>query len=768
MADSIDSLLQEAQLLQRQGSLPEAIARYSDILRREPAHTGALYYLAAARCQQGDLERGADLCRRIIAADARHARAHNLLGKVLLLSGRAGEALQSFDAALASAPDLGDAHLQRANLLLQSGRLQEALAGYDRALTLVPDSASGWANRGEVLYRLERDEEALASLDHAVALQPRDAQARHNRGNVLLRLRRFAEALVSYDEALALAPDLVTTLLGRATALKALGRHDEALASVEQALRRDAGAAEALAARAGILHALGRTADAIECYRAALTRDPALVEAHQNLANALLAADHPDEAIVHYQQALSLRPDFVEAHVNLSSALTAVKRYDDALGHGRAALALKPDSVHAHVSLGAVLHGLNRDAEAVAHCERALALEPDLAAAHQNLGNALQGLWRLDDALAHHHRAIALSPGYAEAHCSLARALELLDRPDEAVSHYDRAIELNPALAIAKWNKSLLCLSQGRLREGWEHFEERWRVLKPYPRFYAQPRWSGGRVDGTLLVCGDQGIGDQMLHAGALTDVVGCADRVVLEVEPRLVALFARSFPAINVVPRGEQPYAGHFAKHTALSCLTPVFRADWSMFPNRSGGHLVADPVRSEELRRRLHLRGQQVIGISWISHNPETGRSKTAALADFAALLRIPGCRFIDLQYGDTARERERLACEHGLAVERLDDVDTTDDIDGLAALMMACDAIVTVSNSTAHLAGALGRPAWVMVPRHNRHLWYWHKHRPDSPWYPSVRMRHQPRAYEWSSLVASVAKEVAAWLEGGEGGK
>jgi hypothetical protein len=279
------------------------------------------------------------------------------------------------------------------------------------------------------------------------------------------------------------------------------------------------------------------------------------------------------------------------------------------------------------------------------------------------------------------------------------------------------------------------------------------------PRAYTQPRWSGERLDGTLLVWGEQGLGDEILHASMVSDLIARTPSIVLEVEPRLVALFARSFPALRVVALGTELYAGRFEAQEPLGSLGRRFRLRWEDFPRREHGHLVADAAPAQALRRRLAGDGRAVIGISWVSKAPTGGASKSAKLADFAALLRVPGCRFVDLQYGDTAAERAALARELGITVERLPDIDNTNDIDGLAALMTACDAVVTVSNTTAHLAGALGRPTWVMVPHGHARIWYWFHDRDVSPWYPRTRVHRQRSGEPWAEVVASVATDVSA---------
>jgi hypothetical protein len=184
--------------------------------------------------------------------------------------------------------------------------------------------------------------------------------------------------------------------------------------------------------------------------------------------------------------------------------------------------------------------------------------------------------------------------------------------------------------------------------------------------------------------------------------------------------------------------------------------------FARRDRGHLEADMARAQALRQRLASGGHKLIGLSWISRSKAIGLDKSAQLRDLEPVLRLPGCRFVDLQYGDTQAERQAVEREFGIRVERLPDIDTTNDIDGLAALMTACDAVVSVSNTNAHLAGAVGTPTWVMVPLGRAKIWYWFRDEPDSPWYPRVRVRRQTLGETWRQSFAVAASEVRAFLK------
>jgi hypothetical protein len=329
-----------------------------------------------------------------------------------------------------------------------------------------------------------------------------------------------------------------------------------------------------------------------------------------------------------------------------------------------------------------------------------------------------------------------------------------LDRQDEAVASYRQALESKPDDPVLLLNMSYACLTLGRLAQGWANYDQRFvaettGIRRPYPR----PLWNGERVAGTLLVWGEQGLGEQILHASMIADLHGRADEIVLELDARLVSLFARSFPGTRPVPMADTtPYQGQVDMHVPIASLGRHLRPDWPAFPTPPSAYLLANPVRSQALHERLHGDRRKVIGLSWSSRNAKFEKVKSARLADFQPLLQQSGCRFIDLQYGDTQAERHAVEQELGVRVEHLDDIDNTNDLDSLAALMGACDLIVTVSNTTAHLAGALGRPVNVLIPHGPARWWYWFKDRDDSPWYPNLRIHRQLPEQTWPQLISA----------------
>jgi len=587
------------------------------------------------------------------------------------------------------------------------------------------------------------------------------ADALYREARSLCQQGHIAEGIDLVRRALTLDSNQVRfhTLLGMA--LGNIGRHAEALDSFDQAIAL--GAADAHGSRADALVALGRLADAVESFDRALAHDPASVPDWCNRGAALLELGRASEAAESFARATSLAPDFAEAHYNHGNALVKLERHVDAIASYDRALALKPDYVDALNNRANALNQLARLPEALASVEAALSLAPEHNGALVTRSVLLRKLRRSAEALASCERALALRPDDTDALTVRADLLTDLERFADAIATLDRIIALKPDDVAAKWNKSLICLGLGRFEEGWPLYEHRWAGAKGLvPRGYGQPRWDSGAVDGALMIWGEQGLGDEILHASMLPDVLARTPSVVFEVEPRLAPLFARSFPGVTVIACQKERYTGKVEAQEPLASLGRFLRRSWQDFPRRDRGYLVADAARVLALRERLAGDGRRVIGLSWVSKAPVGGASESARLADFEALLRLSNCRFVDLQYGDTSEERAALARDMGLMVERLGDIDNTNDLDGLAALMTACDAVISVSNTTAHLAGALGRPTFVMVPHGYARIWYWFHDRNQSPWYPRVEVRRQKSVQPWTDVVAAVAREVSMLLD------
>ncbi len=608
----------------------------------------------------------------------------------------------------------------------QAGRLKEAEDAYRAALATEPDHPKALYLLGVLCMGADRLGEAVDLLRRAVAAAPDDTDARFNLGNALYRQGDLESALAEY----------------RAVA------------------ERRPGYAEVFANLGRVYQQLGQTAAAIEACRTAIARKPALAEAHTNLGLALLAANRIAEAIEAFEAVLARQPDSAAAHANLANALHRARRYSEAAEAARAALARGPDLADACVTLGIALRELGQIEDAVAALRQAVSLAPDSAPAHANLGNALLEQDAMAEAEAAFRRAIALDPGLAEAHSGLGYLLSNLHRFDEAIAACERAIQLRPDFAEAHWNQGFAYLLAGDFEHGWEKYE--WR--KRHPRFAAAyrtfdaPTWEGEDVAGrTLLIHAEQGLGDSMQFIRYAEPLAARGARVVVACDRALIALFRRVRGVVEAVDKnGTMPPFDLWIDQMSLPRVTRT-RLDTIPVP---GAYLSADPARASAWRRDLAaaIAAGPKIGLVWAG-NPQhsNDRRRSMPVEAVRPLVAVPGLAFVSLQVGAHSRDVERLKPAPIVDITgRLTDFMET------AAVVDNLDLVIAVDTSVAHLAGAMGKPVWTLLPFDPD--WRWVVARPDdTPWYASMRLFRQSRLGDWDGVAGRVAAALHSLASG-----
>ena len=409
------------------------------------------------------------------------------------------------------------------------------------------------------------------------------------------------------------------------------------------------------------------------------------------------------------------------------------------------------DSLHL---LGMIAHQAGRHEDAVEMIRRAIAIHATGASYHSNLGTILQAQGKLDEATACYGRALALRPDSAEIHTNLGNILQAQDKLDEAITCHERALALKPSLAEARYNLGMAQLQKGRFAQGWHNFEGRW-LSKDFAtpmRLYPQPLWTGEKLaSGRLLIWGEQGIGDEIMFAGLVPDVIQTGNRCLLDCDARLKPLLARSFPGIDVVSGIDPRHTPELeiAAHLPSGSLPKLFRTSHGDFAATTSPYLIADPVERARLRAQ-YADGRRLVGLAWYTKNRNKGPERSIDLSLFRSLLARPDIRWVSLQYGDHDElARQAVAAGAPILIDR--SVDQFSNIDGFAAQIAAMDMVVTIDNSTAHLAGALGVPALVLLPAVSD--WRWLQSREDSPWYPTLRLFRQPQRGDWESVVQKV---------------
>jgi tetratricopeptide (TPR) repeat protein len=621
------------------------------------------------------------------------------------------------------------------------GDLAEALAGYDAILAVDPGFFDALHLKGVIEAQRGRHEEAVSLMRRALAVMPDHVGALGNLGNLLLRLGRAEAALARFDALIALRPDHAEAHAARAAALHMLGRLDQAVAAWDRVLAHDAENAQAWYNRGNALQALGRAREALASHDKAVALRPGDADAIYGQGNALQSLGRVAEAVARYDAALALKEDHAEAWSSRGNALRKLGRLDEALRCHERAVALKPASADAHHNHGAALVAADRLDEALQSHDRALTLKPDHAAALSGRGTALRDLGRPDAALASYDRALALAPGDADAWSNRGILLQGMLRLEESIASYDRAIALDPEHIGAQWNRANALLLSGDFERGWPAYEWRWRS-RPIG---GADRWFGDRpVKGRhVFLRAEQGLGDTIQFARYAPLLRAQGAQVTLAVQPPLRRLLATIAPGLDVVVGRE----GAVELGCPLLSLPLVFGTTLDTIP-APPRYLAAEDDKLAAWRARLPSDAKRRIGLVWSGNpNHRNDRNRSMPLATLEPLFDIDA-HWVSLQKDVPERD--------AAAIERLKPMRAGEelrDFTDTAALIEALDLVIAVDTSVAHLAGALGKPTWILLPFSPD--WRWLTGRDDSPWYPSARLFRQTSTGDWADVVRRVGE-------------
>jgi tetratricopeptide (TPR) repeat protein len=532
-------------------------------------------------------------------------------------------------------------------------------------------------------------------------------------------------------------------------------------AQYQQILTLDASNARTLHLLGVLAQQTGRPHQAITWLRQAIAHHPADAGAHYNLGTALGKIGQWDDAIAHYRQALALAPDFVEALHNLGDALSRQGQHAAAADCFLRALQLRPNFAEAANHAGVACMHLQQTDAAIAHYQTALTLRPDYADAYNNLGVALADARRLDEAIAAYDQALALQPHFVQALSNRALALCEQGRLAESLATHRHALALDPDSAPERarvhFNYSIALLTAGDIPAGWEEHEWRWQLPDLLPqRGFRQPQWRGEPAPGnTLLIHPEGGFGDVLQFCRYAPLAAARGLRVLLEVPAPLVRLL-RTLPGVErVLALGEA--LPPFDWHCPIQSLARAFATTLATIPAPIP-YLHANPAHVTRWQARFAPYQALRVGLVWAG-NPLAHTAALAAMdrrrsmppAKLAPLFAIPGIQMFGLQ-------KSGPACPAHLPLVSF--MDEAEDFADTAALITQLDLVIAVDTAVAHLAGALGKPVWLL----NRFdaCWRWLPHAPierrDSPWYPSFRLYRQPDPGDWESPLAELAADLA----------
>ena len=757
-AANVDTLKAEGDALLGAGDFPLAAERYRAAARLAPRNARILTNLAFAQRELGQLAEAEKNAREAIAIEPAIADAHYLLAALAAGSANAEQAERRYRAAVLADPRLEAAWLGLCALLRAQGRDAELRLAAEDGARALPDCAELQLHLGQLDYKERRFDAAVAHLRRALAILPGNTALQNNIGLALLAGGRTDDAIASFQCALAEHPDSSETLCNLGNAYDAANRKNLARNCYEQAAAMAPHAPRALF---GLGNSLLDEKDydaAARHYQEILSRDPHHFGSLFQLAYIRQQREQFDAAIGYLQRALAIDPDDHGARVSLGACLRQTKRYEEALHQLETVRQNDPNRADACDEIGIVHQEQGNFIEAERWHIMAIERAPDRVHAHSNLGMALQLQGRLAEAEACFRRAAALDPHFALAQVNLAVLLSWHQNNAEAIDWLGKAIAAAPELAIARKNRAMLRLLCGDFAPGWREYESRFEGRDGEPRMAStRPHWTGeAELSGkTILLYAEQGFGDSLQFVRYAEMVAALGATVWLRVPAALKRLCASCTGVTRVFANDEDlpPYD----YLCPLLSLPLAFGTDLASIPRRVP-YLHAAPDDVMHWQNKLGARRKPRIGLVWAG-DPRKGESKLHSLLRMRSLhfdqirpwLAIPGLAFHSLQVGaDALSQLDANSAVADHHAELRDFADT-------AALIVNLDLVVSVDTSVAHLAGAMGKPVW-LLNRYNTD-WRWLLERDDNPWYPTMRLFRQPALGDWDSVIAAVKEALCA---------
>ena len=636
---------------------------------------------------------------------------------------------------------------QRALSHHQAGQWSEAESLYRQIIAQEPDHADALNLLGVLLYQRGRNEEAVELIRRAIRINPKTAQYHNNLGLALVALKRLGEAEAAYRQAIALYPAYADAHYSLGWVLQETGRLEEAAAAYRQTVAINPAHADAHNNWGNILARQGKWSEATDEYRRAIESRPAYAGAWANLAGGQRQMREIDSAIRSFRQALALQPS-AEWSYSLGNLLNETGQTDEAIAALSQAIALRPNFPEPHLALGNVMLKAGRAERAITSYRQALSLRPDFPEAQINLAHQFVQSGQLEEARALYEAALKQQPDDPETCNNLANVLQDLGDVPQAIAMFRRAIALRPGFPEARFGLGLALLLTGDFQEGWPLYEERWNVTgRSRDRGFVVPPWDGGDLAGRkIFLHTEQGLGDAIQFIRFVPLVRDRGADVIVGCFPQLKRLFEGQLGIERVV--AEQEPLPAFDVHCPLLSLPRILGTTPETIP-------FVNPylrVRSEWSEKwKPRLPAGMKVGLAW-SGNPQhkKDRDRSILLSSLAPLAQVRNVSWISLQKGPAAGQ----APPPGL--DLLNWTTELNDLADTAGLIANLDLVIAADTAVAHLAGAIGKPVWLLLPFAPD--WRWLLSRDDSPWYPTMKLFRQPDRGNWNAVVRKIADELS----------
>jgi tetratricopeptide (TPR) repeat protein len=601
-------------------------------------------------------------------------------------------------------------------------------------------AAVGYYESGD----LEQTEKVCKEI---LSIQPDNIDALNFIGILYYQQGLYDPAEEYFRKALQVAPDNADVYCNIGNTLRQKGQLDEAIQYYEKAIQMNPAYGDTYNNIGHIYHYKGQIDEAITYYKKAVELEPDFADAYYNLGAAFQDKRQFDLAIDYYQKAVELEPDLDDAYYNLGIIWQDKMRFDEAITSYQKTLELNPKHADAYNNLGTIYKEQEQYDKALMYFYRALLSDPRLAKAHVNLGSIYQEQGRLDEAITCYKKALEINPDLDYAYNNMGRVLQDKGQVDNAIACFQNVLKLNPDNALAHWNMACALLLTGNFKQGWQENEWRWKI-DGYPLHdFSQPLWDGSDIQGSsILLHAEQRFDDTIQFIRYAPLVAQKGARVIVECQKEMASLMKGLEGISHIVMQGDQLPA--FDVHCPFLSLPLVFNTTIDHIPTKIP-YISADPLLVDKWRVRMQQDTSDLkIGVTWSRNSGNKyGQYRLFALEAFRTLGRFEGSSWYSLQKGNAAEQAKHPP--EGMKL--FDYMEETQDFMDMAALIKNLDLVISLDTPVAHLAGALGKQVWTLLPFSPD--WRWMLDKEDSPWYPTMRLFRQPASGDWEPVIEKV---------------
>jgi tetratricopeptide (TPR) repeat protein len=547
-------------------------------------------------------------------------------------------------------------------------------------------------------------------------------------GTIFIQRKEPKQAIEFFNKSIQSNPQEPLTFCNLGIAEYQLKRYESSLKNLNSAIKLKPDYVEAFNAKGNTLRKLGQNNLALESFNIALQINPNLVDAYLNRGDLFIDLNRLSEAHNDFKNATRVNPPSEIAIMKYADFLMEYQDFIKALIEYKKLIKMNPNNLNALLNCAACSEKCKDIEGAIKYYDLILNIDKNNIKALNNKGFIYQN------------------------HGNFKKALNL----------YEKVLEVSPFYPLTLLNIGIINLTKNKFSDGWKNFSYRINNIDNRIRPQSsKPELLDFNISNkTIFIWAEQGLGDQIIYSSLLPDALKTKNNFYVALEPRLLPLFKRSFSWANnvtFISAAEKLLDSKYDYQLPMGSLGKFFRNSIEDFSPQPTGYLKADEIKSNLLKQKLKKNKQNICGIAWMSKNKEFGEEKSLSLTQLLPILSLPNTIFVNLQYGDTSKEIKNISDQYGIEIISIDEIDNFNDIDGLASLIEACDYIVTSSNVTAHIAGALNKKTYLLLPYAYGKIWYWGENDTHSLWYPSIEIYRNTNSNSWEKPIADLSERI-----------